>query len=58
MIGNFPAILKFNRLFLKLNRFICNYLPVLPDHRITTCYLLTKQEAFMFYACKSRHMEN
>ena len=25
MIGNFPALLK-------LNRFICNYLPVLPNH--------------------------
>ena len=24
MIGNFPAILKNNRLFLKCNRFICN----------------------------------
>ena len=32
-IGNFPAIvLNFNQLFLKLNRFICNWLPVLPDH--------------------------
>ena len=33
MIGNFPAILNINRLFLKLNRFICNQPPVLPDHR-------------------------
>ena len=32
MVGNFPAVLNFNRLFLKLNRFICNQLPVLPDH--------------------------
>ena len=24
MIGNFPAVLNFNQLFLKLNRFICN----------------------------------
>ena len=24
MIGNFPAVSNFNRLFLKLNRFICN----------------------------------
>ena len=24
MIGDFPAVLNFNRLFLKLNRFICN----------------------------------
>ena len=23
MMGNFPAVLNFNRLFLKLNRFIC-----------------------------------
>ena len=35
MIGyNFPAVLKFDRLFLKLNRFICNQLSVLPDRRI------------------------
>ena len=27
MIGNFPSVLNFNRLFLKLNRFICNLLP-------------------------------
>jgi hypothetical protein len=32
MIGNFPAVLNFNWQFLKLNRFICNQLPVLPDH--------------------------
>ena len=34
MISNFPVVLNFNRLFLKLNRFICNQLPVLPNHRI------------------------
>ena len=34
MIGNFPDVLNFNRLFLKLNRFICNYLPVLPGHSV------------------------
>ena len=28
MIGNFPAVLNFNQLFLKLNQFICNQLPV------------------------------
>ena len=33
MTGNFPAVVNFKRLFLKLNRFICNQLPVLPDHR-------------------------
>ena len=32
MIGNFPTVLNFNRLFLKLNRYACNWLPVLPDH--------------------------
>ena len=32
MISNYPAGLNFNRLFLKLHRFICNQLPVLPDH--------------------------
>ena len=35
LIGNFPAVLSFNRLFLKLNRFICSRLPVLPDHSFT-----------------------
>ena len=30
-IGNFPTVLSFIWLFLKLNRFICNELPVLPD---------------------------
>ena len=24
MIGKFPAVVNFNRLYLKLNRFICN----------------------------------
>ena len=33
MFSNFPAVLNFNRLFLKPNQFICNQLPVLPDHR-------------------------
>ena len=33
MFGSFLAALNFNRLFLKLNRFICNQLPVLPDRR-------------------------
>ena len=32
MIDNFLVVLKFNRLFLKLNRLIYNELPVLPDH--------------------------
>ena len=31
MIVSFPAAVNFNRIFLKLNRFICNQLPVLPD---------------------------
>jgi hypothetical protein len=37
MIGNFHAGL--NRLFFKLNRFICNYEPVLSDHwcRVNKC---------------------
>ena len=34
MIGNFHAVVNFNRLFLKLNRFICNQLLVLPGHRL------------------------
>ena len=24
-IGNFPKVLNFNKLFLKLNQFLCNY---------------------------------
>ena len=35
MTGKFPAVFNFNRLFLPLNRFICNQLPVLPDHCFT-----------------------
>ena len=34
MIGNFFAVLNLNYLFLKLNRFIYNELPVLPDHGV------------------------
>jgi hypothetical protein len=34
VIGDFLAVLNFNQLILKLNRFICNKLPVLPDHSI------------------------
>ena len=34
-IGNFPAVSNFNRFFLKLNQFICNQPPVLPDHWIS-----------------------
>ena len=33
-MGNFPAVLNFNRDFLKLNRFNCNSLPVLPESPI------------------------
>ena len=33
MMGKFPAVFNFNRLFLQLNQFICNQVPVLPDHR-------------------------
>ena len=38
MVGNFPAVLNINWLFLKLNRFICNELPVLPDHRLDVAH--------------------
>ena len=37
MIGNFPVVLNFNRLFLKLNRFIRNFLLVLLDHSVVVC---------------------
>ena len=30
MMGNFPEVLNFNRLFLKLNRFVCNKHSVFP----------------------------
>ena len=39
VIGNSPEVLNSNRLFLKLNRFICNYLPVLPDHSLEGKYV-------------------
>ena len=32
MASNFLAVLNINWLFLKLNRFICNQLSVLPNH--------------------------
>ena len=37
MMGKFPNVLNFNRLFLKLNRFICNLPPVLPEHGEQWC---------------------
>jgi hypothetical protein len=37
MIGNSPEVSNFNRLFLKLNQFICNKLPVLPE----PCFVLS-----------------
>ena len=41
IIGEFHGILNFNWLFLKLNCFICNHLPVLLDHRIlSSIYML------------------
>ena len=39
MFGKFPAILNFNWLFLKLNRFICNWLPVLQRVTDRSCLL-------------------
>ena len=40
-VGNFPAVLNFNRLFLKFNWFICNQLPILPDSTHSRLLLLT-----------------
>ena len=37
-MGNFPEVLSFNWLFLKLNRFICNLQPVL-SHSLLICRL-------------------
>ena len=34
MIGNLRAVLNLNRLWPKLNQFICNWLPVLPDYSL------------------------
>ena len=53
MISKFPEVLNLNRLFLELNRFICNYPPVLPGLRfpyafssarvvIVTCKMFSK----------------
>ena len=44
MIGNFLAVLNFNQLFFKLNRFICNKRPVLPDHSPTFYGLKIKNQ--------------
>ena len=38
----FSAVINFSRLFLKLNRFICNQLPVLHDHRFECLFLKIK----------------
>jgi hypothetical protein len=47
-INNFPAVLmNFNRLFLKLNRFICNILPVLPDHRVQRLHGSARVSAYI-----------
>ena len=43
MIDDFPAVSNVNRLFLKLNRFICIYLPVLPDHRMVDIYITLRR---------------
>jgi hypothetical protein len=40
MMGNFPEILKVNRLFLRLGWFICNWLSVLPVHRLLVEFTL------------------
>ena len=53
MIGNFPEVLIFNWLFLKLNRFIYNWLPVLPDHwwiLYDSLYFLQKASMFVSVA--------
>ena len=63
MIGNFPAVVNFNRLFLKLNRFICNKLPVLPDHRSRAQLLVAFGDWISFlagnvwseYSCNNQH---
>jgi hypothetical protein len=41
VVGNSPKVSNFNQFILKLNRFICNQLSVLPDHcfetKVTYC---------------------
>ena len=37
MIGNSPEASNFNRLFLKLNRFICNQIRSFPDNTVLGC---------------------
>ena len=58
MISNFPAVLNFNRLFLKLNQFICNQLPVLPGHscRLHVDILRICFHSFEVYSIDSSEM--
>jgi hypothetical protein len=57
MIGNIHAVLNLNPLFLKLNRFICNQLPVLPHHwsRVTPTYLIPQE---YFYRITETDIKN
>jgi hypothetical protein len=44
MIGNFPAVLNLNRLFLKLNRFItnCRFSPII-GHKLLSLFLADRK---------------
>jgi len=46
MMGNSSAAWNFNWLFLKLNRFICNEISVLPDHCTSRKYCGKKSQSF------------
>ena len=55
MIGNFPAILNLSWLFLKLNRFVCHHLSVLPDHWPVLCSLLHHPPPHQAYSKDHAH---
>ena len=55
MIGDFPAVLNFNRLYLKLNRFICTQLPVLPDPWCEVTHMLVTLPTPYLYGHKKRY---
>jgi hypothetical protein len=52
MIGNSLEVSKFNRLFLKLNRFICNLLTVLPRQCVHTQFFFPKMNSYVYFRVK------
>ena len=51
MVDNSPEVSNFNWLNLKLNQFLCNKPPVLPEHRLRpTIYLECSEQASDLHA--------